>query len=180
MKLLDILVAFVARTCMKYMDWKHKRGREKPALPNVNSFDMNVSNERASAMMTFDDCPGLQALVIESTKMLTEFERAENFLELDLNSKCEMHNPIRLTIQWADKKGPGRLVAELKDEISGLKEDLAEVLECAEEWARHYGPWDNGNPDHIAGGAPEDNLYNALVRWARDGRPGLKGKTNGQ
>jgi hypothetical protein len=180
MKLLDILVAFVARTCMKYMDWKHKRVREKPTLPNVNSFDMNVSNERASAMMTFDDCPGLQALVIESTKMLTEFERAENFLELDLNSKCEMHNPIRLTLQWADKKGPGRVVSELKDELAELKEDLAEVLESAEEWARHYGPWDNGNPDHIAGGAPEDNLYNALVRWARDGRPGLKGKTNGQ
>lgn len=43
-----------------------------------------------------------------------------------------------------------------------------EVLKAAVEWARGYGPWDSGNPDHMAGSEPEDRLYNALVRWKRD------------
>jgi len=50
--------------------------------------------------------------------------------------------------------------------------NLDEVLSAAEAWATEYGPWRSGNPDHIYG-EPNDVLYNALVRWARSGRPGV-------
>jgi hypothetical protein len=50
---------------------------------------------------------------------------------------------------------------------------IEEVLLKAEQWAKAFGPWDSGNPDHVAGRDPADELYNALVRWARAGRPGI-------
>lgn len=165
--LIDKSVMLVARGCSKYLNWSYKN-KKKPPLP-IKSFDMNVSNDKASAVMTFDDCPGLQALVVEAAKMMTEFDKAENFLEMDLSSACEMHNNIRLTIQWADKKSPGRLVAELKEELAELKEDLAEVLDCAEKWARAYS---NESPQHMMDMETEDKLYQAVVKWMRKGKSG--------
>lgn len=45
---------------------------------------------------------------------------------------------------------------------------LAKAGRRAVEFCRAWGPWDSGNPDHVAGGQLYDDLYNDLVRWARD------------
>jgi len=99
----------------------------------------------------------------EFLRRCREDQDSERGLDTDIVTRLEHYSP-------ADDGETCDLTYEAAQEIKRLREAAeqnAAVIEKAVAWARWYGPWDSGNPDHIAGGDPDDELYNELVRWKR-------------
>ena len=62
------------------------------------------------------------ALIANDMAALLDEAHAENFVTFDFLPKLERQmRPVRVTVQWANGKNPGFLVAELKARIAELE-----------------------------------------------------------
>ena len=89
--------------------------------------DMKIVSKadgRLDLLMT--DKPGLSTLVVECAKVLTECD-AENYVEVELIPKCQLLNPLLLTVQWRDRKSPGTIARERLEEIEHLQRTIEEI-----------------------------------------------------
>jgi hypothetical protein len=81
-------------------------------------------------------------------------------------SAAELHDLLVDGAQVDAKKALKYVMSDM------WREELKKVSKLGQavvHFARHYGPWDSGNPDHVAGGDPEAVLYNEAVRACRSG-----------
>jgi hypothetical protein len=64
--------------------------------------------------------PGMAIFANEAARLLKDYNAA-NYLEMIIVPDSILPSrPIVLTVQWRDGKTPGRMVAELKDEVQRL------------------------------------------------------------
>ena len=62
------------------------------------------------------------ALIANAMADMLDEAQAENFVTFDFLPKLERQmRPVRVTVQWANGKNPGTLVAELKARIAELE-----------------------------------------------------------
>ena len=95
--------------------------------PDFTSFQrLDFKPGSFEAEVKFQTPDVINEFALQAARMLTDND-AENYVQIDLWPKCQLLDPIRLTVQWAMGESPAVMNARLRKELAELKAKLAEV-----------------------------------------------------